>query len=579
MKPALSSRQNDRKASIVGNLGITTKLLAPLGIVAIAMIALIFSSKFELHAVQDQLNFVTSRPIDRLNTAWQLTVDLEGLAALRRDMLLASTPEATDRSFTAFSEAARAIITRGTDFKSILVPAGQADIDVMIGKIGLYQAATSEIFAALQRGDRATAAKLGEDAGVHLKEAQHAIMNIVDRQRTFFDNARIEAADTAERANLVLIVELAVGLVLSFGLATWIALVQVRQPLLRLQGVMVGLTGAGRGDWTAIAVPYTARRDEIGRMAQSVEVFKAGMIEAEALRLRQIELEHEAAAKRREDLLTLADEFDGSVRQFVDSVSAASVELEASAASMATIAKTTNVQSTSAAASSEQASSNVQTVAAATEQLTVSVQEIGRHVTQTNSTIRHLTEEAVRTGEAVQRLETAAEKIGEVIALIGAIASQTNLLALNATIEAARAGDAGKGFAVVASEVKSLATQTSNATGAIGDQIRAIQSATHDAVEAIRGITTQLSEVDELSTMIATAVEEQGAATVEIARNVTEAAAGTRDVTQSITMVSDAAAETGAASQQVASAAGELSGQTNRLRIEVDRFLANVRAG
>jgi len=69
-------------------------------------------------------------------------------------------------------------------------------------------------------------------------------------------------------------------------------------------------------------------------------------------------------------------------------------------------------------------------------------------------------------------IKSLTEQIGRVAGVaeqINAIARQTNLLALNATIEAARAGDAGKGFAVVAGEVKTLASQTSDATEEIAE--------------------------------------------------------------------------------------------------------------
>jgi methyl-accepting chemotaxis protein len=187
-------------------------------------------------------------------------------------------------------------------------------------------------------------------------------------------------------------------------------------------------------------------------------------------------------------------------------------------------------------------------------------------------------EEAQETNVRVQGLADAAQKIGDVVALITDIADQTNLLALNATIEAARAGDAGKGFAVVASEVKNLANQTAKATEEIGAQIAGIQASTQEAVEAIAGIGKTIAEIDEVASGIASAVEEQGAATQEIARNVEQAAAGTQEVSSNITGVSAAANETGEAARQIQSAAGELSQQSERLRVEVEKFLRGVRS-
>jgi methyl-accepting chemotaxis protein len=186
--------------------------------------------------------------------------------------------------------------------------------------------------------------------------------------------------------------------------------------------------------------------------------------------------------------------------------------------------------------------------------------------------------QAKRADSRIATLSRSADRIGDVTNLITTIAEQTNLLALNATIEAARAGDAGRGFAVVAQEVKTLASQTAKATDEIGTQIREMQVATLESVDAIKEINGTISVISEITSAIAAAVEQQGAATNEIARNVQEAAKGTGEVTTNVSEVSRGASETGSAASQVLSSAQSLAQDSNRLKMELERFLHTIRA-
>ena len=217
-------------------------------------------------------------------------------------------------------------------------------------------------------------------------------------------------------------------------------------------------------------------------------------------------------------------------------------------------------------------------MAAASEELASSVGEISRQVEASARIAGEAVEQAQKTDARISQLSQAASRIGDVVDLIQTIAGQTNLLALNATIEAARAGEAGRGFAVVASEVKTLAEQTAKATGEISQQIADIQSATKDSVTAIKEIGATIGRISEISSTIASAVEEQGAATQEISRNVQRAAEGTSQVATDISDVQRGASETGAASSQVLSAAQSLSNESKRLKQEVGKFMATVRA-
>jgi len=326
------------------------------------------------------------------------------------------------------------------------------------------------------------------------------------------------------------------------------------------------------------AVEETERGDEIGRMAETLEILRQTAMTARTLAAEQIEIKQQGENDKREALIALADRFDASVGRLVGLMASGSTDLEATAQSMSDTAERTNNQATVVSSAAAEASARVQTVAAAAEELSSSIGEISRQVAQSAGITVRAVDSARRTDTIVRALAAGAQQIEHVAKLISDIAAQTNLLALNATIEAARAGEAGRGFAVVAVEVKSLASQTAEATKEIGTRIAQIQGATREAVDAIQGITATIEEVSAIATTIGSAIEEQGAATAEIARNVSQTAQATQAVTTNIGGVSTAANETGGAAGLLLTAASNLSKQAEQLAGEVNIFLAGVRA-
>lgn len=343
--------------------------------------------------------------------------------------------------------------------------------------------------------------------------------------------------------------------------------------LVRLQNSMKSVAA---GDLSAEIA--TGGSDEIADMAEALQVFKDNMLESNRLRAERSETEKHARAQRKIEMQKLADEFEAAVGEIVQTVSFASTELEASATSLTRTAEETQQLSGRVEAVSEEASSNVRSVAAATDEMTASIAEISRQVQESNRIAGEAVNQAEATDTRINELSKAALRIGDVVNLITTIAEQTNLLALNATIEAARAGDSGRGFAVVAQEVKALAAQTASATNEISSQIAGMQLATQDSVVAIKQIGMTISRISEIAATIATSVEQQGGATQEIARNVEQAAQGTSEVATNIVDVNKGARETGSASAKVFSSAQSLSGESNRLKLEVAKFLNTVRA-
>jgi len=354
---------------------------------------------------------------------------------------------------------------------------------------------------------------------------------------------------------------------------SWLVARSLARPLSHLAAVMQRLA---RGD-TAVAVTGTARADQIGDMARSIDIFRQNALEKSAMEAERGATATRNAAERQQAMHTLADAFEQEVGTVAERLAVGATDVRRGAETVSGTVDRLRHQALSVSAAAEQASANVQTVAGATEELSASIGEVNSQVVTSTTIARRATDIAIGAETTVQQLAQGAQKIGAVISVINDVAARTNLLALNATIEAARAGDAGKGFAVVATEVKQLAGQTARATEEIRQQIEAMQHTTDETVDAIAAISAVIRQMTEISTTIASAIEQQRAATAEIARNVHEAARGTQDVTSNIAEVSNAAELSGQASTEALDVARELSQQSAVLRQAVEAFLGKVR--
>ncbi len=384
----------------------------------------------------------------------------------------------------------------------------------------------------------------------------------------------------------------------------WLLLLTLA-PLNRLASVTRLIAG---GDLDA-AVPGIARRDQIGRVAQALGMFRQAALDKLQLERDAVAQRETAAAEQQcrevsrieaeraqasvvaslatglEHLASgdltfrLPDAFTDSYERLRTDFNAAMAELQAMVTGIAanTGVLRSGTEEIARAADdlsrrTEQQAATLEQTAAALGEITATVGRSAEAAKLARDVVARTRAQAERSGDVVRGavsamsgIEQSSRQIGQIIGVIDEIAFQTNLLALNAGVEAARAGDAGRGFAVVASEVRALAQRSA----AAAREIKALISASADQVAT--GVTL-VGETGQVLTAISSQVDEVNAAVTAIAASAIEQSTGLAEVNRAVSQMDQVTQQNAAMVEQSTAASHNLAHETAELVRLAERF-------
>jgi len=429
-------------------------------------------------------------------------------------------------------------------------------------------------------------------------------------------DAEAEKAETAQEHTITLfrttlIAGGVLGVVLSLLIGNALARI-ITGPMSALTRTMRRLAD---GEYN-LQVPALDRHDELGSMAEAVEIFKKGLIDNERLaseakaaqerieaeRRHSAVIEEETKQERQQAIVALghglkqlavgnllmridepfsssADILRQDFNQSVETLHGALATVRAKGEGMSAGTREIARAADDLSRRTEQQAASLEETAAALDEITATVKKTAEGASYASQVVATAKADADKSGvivseaiKAMGGIEQSSAQIGQIISVIDEIAFQTNLLALNAGVEAARAGEAGRGFAVVASEVRALAQRSAEAAKEIKTLIQASSTQVTQGVDlvgdtgkALSRIVAQVNEINEIVARIAASAREQATGLHEINTAINQMDQMTQ---QNAAMVE----QTTAAARALTREGEELDGLISRFRIAGERL-------
>jgi methyl-accepting chemotaxis protein len=533
-----------------------------------------------------------------------------------------------NRRITAIGYAAyRTVSNPGSSAEA---QAGSAEIDkaykeakANLANIKKADPSTAKMVAGFQNRLDAiySSARQGADLGLQdANDAAKMVMGVIDPDiaslsndvstytNTHNDETRAMVAKAAKASATGSLMSVVFGVVASAAamvFALWIGRSKISAPLTSLSRTMEVLA-QGSVDVDVIGAQ---RKDEVGAMARSVQVFKDNALalrtaeaaqqrasaETEAERQRNQEAAEAAAREQAfvmENIATgltrlaegdltyrvdaqfppayqrLQNDFNGAITQMEEAMRTivqAANSIGSGSDEIASAADDLSRRSEQQAASLEETAAALDEITATVKRSSAGAVEASRVVTSTRSDAERSAVVVRGAVDAMNQIEKSSQSISQIIGVIDEIAFQTNLLALNAGVEAARAGDAGRGFAVVAQEVRALAQRSADAAKEIKTLISTSSQQVSQGVsmvgqtgEALQAIVGKVSEIDALVS--------------EIAAGGAEQATGLNEVNAAVNQMDQTVQQNAAMVEQSTAASHALKGEANGLMQMIGRF-------